>query len=235
MRNLFRKIITRVILPHSQVAYAQSGEDLILNHLFYKLNISQPSYLDIGANHPAYISNTYFFYLRGSRGVCIEPNPVLYKKIKQFRPGDTVINAGVGIKEQDKADFYLFPYKAHGLSTFSKEDADYWGEVGMKSVGKINYERVIKIPLISINKIIENYFTKRPDFISLDVEGLDLEILRSLDYERLAPRIICVETLLYDKEQRETKNLELVKFLTDRGYEVYADTHVNTILINHNF
>ena len=65
MKNLFRKLVTKIILPHSQLSYAQSGEDLILAHLFYKLNIAKPTYLDIGANHPSFISNTYFFYLRG--------------------------------------------------------------------------------------------------------------------------------------------------------------------------
>src|SRR5687768_6889448 len=111
MKNLFRKIVNKTILPHSQIAYAQSGEDLILAHLFYKLNISRPNYVDIGANHPAFISNTYFFYLRGSRGVCVEPNPVLFEKIKRIRPNDTVIHAGIGLAEQKEADFYLFPYK----------------------------------------------------------------------------------------------------------------------------
>jgi FkbM family methyltransferase len=235
MKNLFRKIVTKILLPNSQVAYAQSGEDLILNHLFYKLGIEKPDYLDIGANHPSYISNTYFFYLRGSRGVCIEPNPVLYKKIKQLRPGDIVLNAGIGVTDQEEADFYLFPYEAHGLSTFSKKEAEYWGVVGMKNLGKIRYEKVIKVPLISINKVIEKYFTKRPDFISLDVEGLDLELLKSLDYERVAPKIICVETLLYDKEQKESKNFALIEFLKEKGYEVFADTHINTILVNHHY
>ena len=229
MRNLFRKIITRYILPDSQVGYAQSGEDLILAQLFYKAGIQKPTYLDIGANHPAYISNSYYFYLRGSTGVCIEPNPYLYKKIKKTRPGDIVINAGVGVTEQSEADFYLFPDSAHGLSTFSKTEAEYWGKEGMKTVGKISYEKVIKVPLITINSIIEKHFSQCPDFISLDVEGLDLAILKSLDYAKCSPKVICVETLLYGENQRESKNEEIIDFLKGIGYEIYADTYVNTI------
>jgi FkbM family methyltransferase len=229
MKNLFRKIITRYILPDSQVAYAQSGEDLILAHLFYKAGIQHPSYLDIGANHPAFISNSYYFYLRGSTGVCIEPNPYLYKKIKKTRPKDIVINAGVGITEEAEADFYLFPDSAHGLSTFSKAEADYWGKEGMKNAGKIAYEKVITVPLVTINSIIEKHFRDCPDFISLDVEGLDLAILKSLDYTRYSPKVICVETLLYGANQRETKNEEVINFLKGKGYVIYADTYVNTI------
>jgi FkbM family methyltransferase len=231
MKNLFRKVVNKILLPHSQLAYAQSGEDLILAHIFYKLNIQKPTYLDIGANHPSYISNTYYFYLRGSRGVCIEPNPGLYRQIKKIRSGDVVINAGVGIDEKTEADFYLFPPTVDGLSTFSKADAEYWGKVGMKGVGKIKYEKVIKIPLITVNGVIEKYFDKKPDFISLDVEGLDLDILRSLDYNLYGPKVICVETLLYDERQKESKNIEIINFLKKMGYDVYADTHVNTIFI----
>lgn len=229
MKNLFRKVVNKILLPHSQLAYAQSGEDLILAHLFYKAGIQKPSYLDIGANHPSYISNTYFFYLRGSKGVCIEPNPSLYKQIKKVRPRDTVINAGIGLDNTLEADFYLFPPEADGLSTFSKRDAEYWGDVGMKNVGKIQYKEIIKMPLITVNEILKKHFTERPDFISLDVEGLDLEILRSLDYAKYAPKVICVETLLYDENQKESKNKDIIDFLESKRYHIYADTHVNTI------
>jgi FkbM family methyltransferase len=231
MKNLFRKVINKIILPHSQLTYSQSGEDLILWQLLYKLNIKQPTYLDIGANHPAYISNTYFFYLRGSKGVCVEPNPYLYKKLKRIRRKDVIINAGVGVTETDYADFYLFPNHAHGLSTFSKEEADYWEKVGMKNLGKIKYEKIIQVPLLSINTIIQNNFRVVPDFISLDVEGLDLKILQSLNYKLYAPKIMCVETLLYDQEQNESKNLIIIDYLKEKGYEIYADTHINTIFI----
>lgn len=233
MKNLFRKIVNKWVLPDSQLAYAQSGEDLILAHLFYKMGIPNPTYLDIGANHPAYISNTYYFYLRGSRGVCVEPNPRLAAKIKTVRPGDTILQAGVGLDERTAADFYVFPPKYDGLSTFSREEADYWANTGMKTVGKINYEKVIQVPLITINSIMANHFTRPPDFMSLDVEGLDLAILQSLDFQNYAPGLIIVETLLYDKEQKESKNQAIIDFVLSKGYQVYADTHVNTIFAKH--
>lgn len=231
MKNLFRKLVNKKLLPDSQLVYAQSGEDLIMAHIFHKLNIRKPSYLDIGANHARYISNTYYFYLRGSSGICVEPNPALAAELKRMRPRDTVINAGVGTGEQAAADFYLFPPGADGLSTFSREEAEYWGEVGMKGVGKIRYEQVIKMPLLSVNSILEKNAAGVPDLLSLDVEGLDLEILRSLDFTRFAPKVICVETLLYDKQQKEHKHTEIIDFLTGKGYTLYADTHVNSIFV----
>jgi FkbM family methyltransferase len=195
------------------------------------MNISHPTYLDIGANHPSYISNTYYFYIRGSKGVCVEPNPNLYKKIKKLRPRDKVMNVGIGINEETMADFYLFPKYADGLSTFSKEEAAYWGETGMKQIGRIKYEKIIKIPLQTINTVIRNNFKQTPDFISIDVEGLDLQILQSLDFDSYAPLVLCVETLSYDQYQTEYKREDIISFVKNKGYEIYADTHVNTIFL----
>lgn len=234
MKNSFRKLVNKILLPNSQLIYSQAGEDLILANLFYKLDIKHPTYLDIGANHPTYISNTYFFYMRGSRGVCIEPNPVLAKKFKKVRPGDVVLNIGIGITEEAQADFYLFPYHAHGLSTFSQKEAEYWKETGMAKVGKISYEKVISIPLQTINAVIKDHFATVPDFISIDVEGLDLQILQTLDYNVYAPLAICVESIYYDDQQKEHKRTELIDFLQSKGYEIYADTHINTIFLRSN-
>lgn len=217
-------------MPQAQYGYAQFGEDLILAHLFAQLGINKPTYLDIGANEPRFISNTYYFYLRDSRGVLIEPNPYLYKKLKKLRPKDTVINTGIGFTHVAEADFYLFPDYANGLSTFSETDAKHWAETGMKGLGKIAVEKVIKMPLIPVNNIMEQYFAnKAPDFISLDVEGLDLEILKSLDFNKYQARVICVETLGYDEQQEGFKLNAIIDFMQTKNYEVYADTRVNTI------
>jgi FkbM family methyltransferase len=227
--KLFRKIAKR-LMPESQMGYSQFGEDLILSHLFYQLDIKKPTYLDIGANEPRYISNTYFFYLKGSTGVLIEPNPFLYKKLKSMRPKDIVLNTGIGFNEVAQADFYVFPNYANGLSTFSEKEASHWENIGMKGLGKIPVEKVIKMPLVPVNKILEKYFNgAAPNFISLDVEGLDLEILKSLDFNKYKPEVVCVETLAYDENQKTFKLDDINEFMISIGYEVYADTRVNTI------
>jgi FkbM family methyltransferase len=222
--------VNKYVLPHSRSAYAQSGEDLILANLFAKLGIAKPTYIDIGANHPSFISNTYYFYLRGSSGLCIEPNPVLAAKLRRARPRDTVLNVGVGVTSARSADFYQFPYSAHGLGTFSKKEADYWASVGMRGLGKINYEKVIQVPLASLNDLMTDYLTAAPAFVSLDVEGMDLPILESVDFDR-APRVWCIETLGYDDNQGERKETDIIDFMVGRGYSVYADTHINTIFL----
>lgn len=235
MKNFYRKFVSKILLPDSKVIYSQAGEDLIISNYLYKLGISQPTYLDIGANHPTYISNTYFFYIRGSKGVCVEPNPVLFRKFKLTRPRDIVLNVGIGHADNIKADFYLFPYSAHGLSTFSKEEAFYWQNIGMEGLGNIYFEKVIEVELQTINSVMKNFDGKSPDIVSIDVEGLDLEILRSLDYEHYHPLVFCVETLGYDDQKREFKRTEILEFLQQKGYSVYADTHINTIFIRNQY
>ena len=222
-------ILVNSFFKHIRSSYSQSGEDIIICDLFTKLGISNPSYLDIGANEPMALSNTYRLYARGSKGVCLEPNPTLYEKLRQTRKRDTCINAGIAFDEKTEADFYLFADNAHGFSTFSKTDADFWVETGNDKVGKFKIDRVIKTPLLKINDIIEKHFSPCPNLISIDVEGLDLQILKTLDFNTFKPEVFCIETLEYIQDNKETKNMKTIDFLQEKGYFIFADTYINTI------
>lgn len=231
-----KKSAKKHLFPDTQMSYSQFGEDFIISFFFSQHGIGTPTYLDIGANEPKYISNTYFFYERGAKGVLIEPNPYLAEKLKSQRPNDTTLNIGIGFTDEKEADFYMFPNYANGLSTFSKKEAMHWEEIGMKGMGKIPIEKIIKMPLVPINKILEEYFTdKAPDFMSLDVEGLDLQILQAMDFNKYRPMLICVETMMYDKNQKTYKTTEVTDFMILKDYVVYADTRVNTIYCDKRF
>ena len=229
-KRFIHKFVNKFIIPQSQLSYSQFGEDLILSQLFYRLDIKHPTYLDIGANEPKFISNTYYFYQRGSNGVLIEPNPYLYNKLKKQRPNDIVVNCGLGFSEDKEADFYIFPNYANGLNTFSKTEADHWQHIGMKGTGKIPLEKVIKMPLKTIQSILDDYFSNTHlNFISLDVEGLDLDILKGIPFNKYKPDVICVETLKYDDKQQTYKDSIIIDYMLSNDYLVYADTRVNTI------
>ena len=218
----FRKGLDVVNLK-AKPSYSQVGEDLIINFLFNSIKIQHPTYLEIGSNEPVVGNNTYFFYTQGSKGVCIEPNTNLFEKIKKTRPKDTVLNIGIGINNIEAAEFFSFPSYLHGWSTFSKEEALIREkEANVKS-------KVVLIPLRNINQIIETHFDRCPNFISIDVEGLDLEILESLDFKRFKPEVICVETISFSITNKEKKMQDIINFVHSQGYFTYADTHVNTI------
>ena len=102
-------------------SFAQQGEDLILyNLLCHDLQLQAPSYLDIGAGDPVLSNNTYVLYLTGSRGVLVEPNPVLVRKLKAVRPGDVVVACGVGLEAATAADYFVIRGR-WPLNTFSRE------------------------------------------------------------------------------------------------------------------
>lgn len=228
--NILGRLARKLFFPGAQVSYSQFGEDLIVGYLFDQLQVRLPTYLDVGANHPRFISNTYSFYARGSRGVLVEPNPRLCKLLRLARPGDTLVEAGIGLSGQTHGEFFIFGGFADGLSTFSREEATHWETVGLKGVGRIPVERVVSVPLIPIDRIIaENFCGKPPNFLSLDVEGLDLEVLKGIDFSRHSPDVICVETLGYDERQETFKKNDIIDFVLSKQYFVYADTRVNTI------
>lgn len=206
-----------------RVSYAQCGEDLLIQYLFNSLGTDRISYLDVGAHPPSYLSNTYYFYLRGHRGVCIEPDAALAHAFGKERPGERLLNIGIA-PEEGIADFYVMSRPT--LNTFSREEAERFASYGNQTI-----ERVVPVPIRNINAVIAEQFGRAPNLLSLDVEGLDLPILQSLDFETYAPDVVCVETLTYTEDQSERKIAEIIDFMQSRGYFVYADTYVNSIFV----
>lgn len=80
---------------HLRQTYSQRGEDSVIDFEFGQLKISHPVYINIEAYHPFYLSNTAFFYLRGSKGVSVEPAPSLYEVIRRARPDETSLKNGL--------------------------------------------------------------------------------------------------------------------------------------------
>ena len=210
---------------HGKISYSQSGEDLVADFILTNLRINNPNYLDIGAHHPTYLSNTYLFYKKGSVGVCIEPDPELYAKIKKKRKNDLCINAGVGINLASEADFYIMSTRT--LNTFSKTEAER-----CQSYGRQTIEKVVKIPLITISSILDNFTDKRLNFVSLDVEGLDYDIIKAFDFDKQRPEVICIETITYTEDNSEEKEYQIIEYMLEQNYMVYADTYINTIFVD---
>lgn len=209
------------------ISYSQVGEDLIIDYIFKQvIKAKSITYLDIGTNDPIIGNNTYLFYLKNDFGVCLEPDPILYKKIVAKRTRDVVLNAGIGTGEQTEGTLYRFLDGYSGWNTFSKEEAEK-----RHQESKIQYHQYDRIPFLKLNDVIQKYFNPYPDFISIDVEGLDLQILKTMDFTRFRPIVFCVETIDFSPDNKGKKNTGAIDLLLSNGYEVYADTYVNTIFI----
>jgi FkbM family methyltransferase len=223
VHNLRDQIPPSLQLGRGKASYSQQGEDLIMHHLLHNaLGVKNPSYIDIGAHHPYFLSNTAFFYKRGSRGINIEPDPRLFEAFKRLRPGDINLNIGLAGRP-GTLDFYVL--SATTNSTFVKSEADAYVELGY------TIDQTMPIKVDTVASVIQDHCKGVfPDVLSLDVEGMDMEILRSIDFETSKPLVICVETALL-AEHTYVKNQEAIDFVLSKGYMVYADTFTNTIFV----
>ena len=207
----------------TNLSFAQNGEDRVVASLFEYLEIDKPSYLDIGAYEPIVGSNTYLFYRRGARGVLVEPNVDCVPRLRSKRPDDTVLNIGVGLTADRSADFYRLTLPQR--NTFDKTEAE---QVVRDSGGKVTIREVVKMPLVPVNEVLAEHFPGRaPDFLSIDVEGLDYPILKTYDFAKYRPKVICSEL-----RSNGRTNEEAVAFLRDKGYNVQGMTFPNVIFVD---
>jgi len=210
---------------HGHISYAQAGEDMIVNLFFGHLKIKDISYLDIGAYDPILINNTYFFYTQGYRGVLVEPNVAMCEKLRAVRPRDTTLEAGIGIGKPGQADYYVMSEPS--WNTFDKAEADHQVKV---TGGKVTIKEVRRMPLLNVNDVMAEHFNgKAPAFVSIDAEGWDLAILKSIDYKRFRPKVICVETLV-PSEYRTIPAIPA--FMKTKGYVDRGGSFVNTIFVD---
>lgn len=205
-------------------SWSQCGEDLILRYLFDMLHIARPSYIDIGAHHPWYYNNTYLFYRQGARGVNVEPDPTLHARLHRGRPRDVNLNIGIGPSEAD-LDFYIMSERT--LNTFSAGEARKYAE---QHGVRIVETRRIKVKTFA--QVLNAHLGRSPDLVSLDVEGLDLDILRSIDFCVYRPHVFCVETISYAAgDGSGVKSAEIHALMLANGYMLYADTYINSIYV----
>lgn len=166
----------------TMISYAQIGEDVLLRRVFPPHYCG--FYMDIGANHPVYCSVTKHFYDSGWSGINVEPGQV-FNDVAQFRPRDLNLNVAVS-NQESSLTFYEFPH-ATALSTLSPEVARVRSEQGQECV-----ERTV--PVVTLTSLCEKYVGDRTvDFMSIDVEGRELEVIQGANFDRWRPRILLIE------------------------------------------
>lgn len=208
-----------------RLSFAQQGEDIVLYHVLHDLlKVEAPTYLDVGAADPVAGSNTYLLYCTGGHGVLVEPNPMYVERLRRRRPRDVVVAAGVGIDDAREADYFVIRGRP-ALNTFSPESvATLRAELGHDPV-----ERVVRMPLVPIDEVIATRLGRAPDLLSIDVEGLDLAVLRTLDFEAHRPGVVIAETIAAGSPGLKT---DLVEFVTGKGYAIRGGSMVNTVFVD---
>jgi hypothetical protein len=210
---------------HAKISYSQCGEDLIARFVFDALKISHPTFLDIGAYHPSYLNNTFKFYLEGCRGVNIEADPVLFSKFPESRPEDRNLNIGIGAASGHQPFFLM---STRTLNTFSRVEALAAAEKGLATIEK---EMILEV--MGIERLLMEYFPNQaPDFVSLDIEGLDHALLSAWDFTRYRPKVFCVETIVYEGNKSSSQRTEILDLFRSAEYFQYAHTSVNGIFVD---
>jgi FkbM family methyltransferase len=168
--------------------YSQGGEDIIILQILrnYDLMKRKGFFVDVGAFHPYTDSNTFILYTRGWRGINIDARPNSMIAFNKYRPED--INLEIGISKLNSVlDFYYFDDNST-MNSFSKE---YLENIGMMK----NVNQVLQVKTSTLKDVLQNQTipTEGIDYLNIDAEGLDLEVINSNDFERFRPKVISVE------------------------------------------
>lgn len=198
----------------SFIAYSQEGEDMVLSRIFSDKN--KGFYVDVGAHHPMRFSNTYTFYKLGWRGINIEPNPDSFNLFTRYRPRDINLNYGVAI-DNGNLEYHMFNESA--LNTFDSE-------VLKSRITNTPYKHVktIHIDVMPLADVLKQHIPDnlKIDFLSIDVEGLDLEVLKSNDWLKFRPSWVLVEQL--NLSDIESFDFEIHHYMKSLNYVLFAKT-----------
>lgn len=197
-------------MAFGQIAYSQEGEDILLNRIFnFK---PQGTYVDIGAHHPRRFSNTYFFYKMGWSGINIDAMPGSMEPFKTERPRDINLELGIG-PERSRLRFHIF--KEPALNTFDETQARKNQEAGWELA------EVREVEVYPLAELLDKHLGGREiDFMSIDVEGFEIHILRSNDWNRFRPAFLLMEDLNFSIHT-VSENPQF-QFLQSVGYDFYG-------------
>jgi FkbM family methyltransferase len=210
LKEFVKRIKAFLPYAYSARSYSQEGEDMILRRIFENQKIG--FYVDVGAHHPKRFSNTYYFYHQGWRGINIDALPGSMRLFQEIRPRD--INLEMAVSDKKAAlTFYIFSDPA--LSGFSST-------LARKRTGEGSYQIIgqYKLTPEPLKNILDAHLPKDQSitFLSVDVEGYDLNVLKSNDWKKYRPSAVLVESL--EMTLDEILESEIYLFMKSEGYSL---------------
>jgi len=200
-----------------RVAFSQTSQEIFAEDIPKKHRKVPPKgeyagcFLDVGCCFPIKVSNTFFFYERGWRGICVDANPAMEPLFAEARPEDKFVCAAIG-EEEAVQPFFLFSNPQ--LNTF---------DPARKLKLPNSFQEEISIQVQRLETILSTHLGEgRPiDFLSLDIEGLELAALKSLNLDRYRPSLITLEMICSIAKVAQQAP---TKYLVERGYELISHT-----------
>lgn len=201
----------------ARISYAQNAEDILLDRLFAG---RVGTFVDIGANHPFIDSNTYYFYLRGWRGVNIEPNPRAADLFQKHRPSDTTLTLALSDAEGELPFFEVTSADGStGLSTLDRAAAESYRAEGGYTIAESS------VPVRTLRSVIDEQGIEPPDLVSIDVECHEAAVLRGIPLDTWRPKVLVVESTLPLSGVPSYRGWE--PMLLEHGYVLAAFNGVN--------
>jgi FkbM family methyltransferase len=182
-----------------RISFSQFGEDLLLEHLLPPKGF----YVDVGAYHPVTYSNTWLFSRNGWKGIVVEPNPGMAKLHRKRRPRDIIVGSAIGA-ESGEALYESVP-EANNNRVLAEGETPGGGKVS-------------KVRMTTLARLFRDHLLpgQDVDLLCIDCEGMDLAVLQGNDWERVRPRVVCVEA----KDPGEEGAIS--GFLKPKSYEPVA-------------
>lgn len=202
-----------------RMSFAQEAEDLMLFREMGADSTRKGFYVDVGAHHPIRFSNTYFFYKMGWHGVNIDAMPGSMSEFRRLRPRDINLEIGIGLKASTEC---FFVHHEPALNTFDKELSESRG--GLKSVVPIQIRTLGDV----LNEFVQPL--SKIDFLSVDAEGFDEQVLRSNDWSKFRPRFVVAESL-GNAINSTLVSCPLCRFLNSEGYKLICVTGRSRIFV----
>jgi FkbM family methyltransferase len=201
-----------------ELSYTQNLEDYHLSLAF----AGQQSgfYIDVGSGHPVADNVSFWFYERGWRGIVVEPQPQLSALYERLRPRDLVVQGLVG-RSSGEMDFHVVE-RLHGLSTTVEQHAK-----GARAFGA-NY-RTVRLPVMTLAELCERHEVRAIDFLKVDVEGAESDVLAGGDWRRYRPKVIIVEAIAPGTNEPAWQEWE--PFLLAQGYRFALFDTLNRLYV----
>jgi FkbM family methyltransferase len=216
LRFYLADLLRAILDPHSRITYSQWGEDLALQCL---LGTKPGFYVEVGANHPQFFSNVFELYRRGWHGISIEANESFIRAHRRSRPRDRIVCAVVSDREKEMV---FTEFKESLVSSVDPAFVDLMHKT---------YDRTIKRQHRVQTRTLTNILDEAQcplhfDLLSIDVEGHDFEVLRSLDFSRYRPRVVVIE--MHDFAIPAAASNPLCEFMDDQGYDIAGHLATNS-------
>jgi FkbM family methyltransferase len=213
-------LYSKKVYEYHNLSFSQEGEDVILQRFFE--GSQNGFYVDVGAHHPQRFSNTYLFYLKGWRGINIDAMPGSMKLFQRIRPKD--INLELAISDSSEELLY-YSFSEPALNSFSQSTVENYIGLGFS----VTSQRLIKTSTLS--GVLDQHLPTHQNinFLSIDVEGFDYNVLKSNNWKKYRPKLVLVELLKSDMSLEYLIASEAALFMQENHYELYAKSF-NTLI-----